>query len=219
MSLLDTPSLPIVILILIFTLIACWLPRRRLPAPKPAHPQPTPSLKASADMAISDLAYTITTLTARYYYMSACLSVANPRIRGLGPLFSEYTTFHINEGVTRDLVDRMIALLTAAREDLEREAKAVREFWEEWVRTSGGMDGGEVREGVRMLEEWSGRRRGAAAREVVVEAEKYFGVDDGVVVAEELTPEEIIARGVEGATGGEVYDGGRGGSRRRRRGG
>ncbi|RPA91021.1 hypothetical protein L873DRAFT_1820147 [Choiromyces venosus 120613-1] len=70
-------------------------------------------------MAIFDLAYTITTLTARYYYMSTCLSATNPRIRGLGPLFNEYTTFYINEGVTCNLMDRMITLLTAVQEDPE----------------------------------------------------------------------------------------------------
>jgi len=152
--------------------------------------------------------------------MSVCLAVPNPRTRSLGPMANEFTTFHINEGVTQDLVERMIELLRSAHEDLQREEAAVEAFWEQWERTAEHMPRDEVTRGVEMLTEWRDRRRGGVVREVVVEAQKYFGIDDGIVVMEEgLTPQQILDQAMIGATGGEVHDSSRsnGGSTRRRR--
>ena len=105
---------------------------------------------------------------------------------------NEFTTFHINEGVTQDLVERMIELLRSANEDLQREEAAVEAFWEQWERTAGNMPRDEVTRGVEMLTEWRDRRRGGVVREVVVEAQKYFGIDDGVVVMEEGCVEDVM---------------------------
>ena len=78
----------------------------------------------------------------------------------------------------------------------------------------------EMTHGVEMLTEWRDRRRGGVVREVVVEAQKYFGIDDGIVVMEEgLTPQQTLDQAMIGATGGEVHDSSKsgGGSSRRRK--
>jgi len=147
---------------------------------------------------------------------------SNPRTWGLGPLGTDFTTFHVDERLTHDMADSMIVLLRSAHRDLECEADAVKAFWEQWVRTNGRMPRDEVTRGVEMLTEWRDRKRGGVAddaRKVIAEVHKYFSLDDGIVEAEGPTVEQTLAQVEAGGTGMEVHDCGNGGSKRRKKGG
>ncbi|KAG0644530.1 hypothetical protein HOY80DRAFT_939920 [Tuber brumale] len=183
--------------------------------------RPTEALKAAADLSISELTYTIATLIERYNYIADCLRAPNPRTQGLGPLGTDFTTFHVDKRLTHDMADSMIVLLRSAHRDLGREAEAVKAFWEQWVRTNGRMPRDKVTRGVEMLTEWRDRKRGGVAddaRKVITEVQKYFGIDDEIAEAEGSTVEQTLAQAEVGGTGMEVHDNGSGGSRRRRAG-
>jgi len=149
--------------------------------------------------------------------MSDCLGAPNPRTQGLGPIESELTTFHIKERATLDLVDRMLVVLRSAHNDLKEYEAVVEAFWEQCERSGGHMPQDKVASGVEMLTEWRDRKRGGIQKEVVAEAQKYFGIDDGIVPTPEPTPQEISDEAVVGTTGGEVSGSGSGGSRKKKK--
>src|SRR5437868_199617 len=112
--------------------------------------------------------------------MVGCLQLNNQRMRGLGPIPCEFKTFHINEGVTSFQAWRMMMRLDPAKRDLLREEVSIEAFWEKWERTNGDMSQDEVSGAVEMMRKWRDGMGRAVSQPIRAEAQKYFGMDDGI---------------------------------------